>query len=213
MIVEPLTPARRRELTRTHLLAAAEQVFVRRGFHEASIDEVAAAAGFTKGAVYSNFKNKADLFIALTEQRWDQQLAAVRQALVEAASLDASGRTDLFTRLTAELLWADRDWQLLFLEFSVYAARNPEAQQRLAERYRADCKALAPLLAAHLHHAQAQPTLPVDELAAILLAFFNGLALKHATNPDATDETLLQSAIALLNHALDLDPTSRSGSP
>ena len=67
MTLEPLTPERRRQQTRDYLLQAAAQVFAERGFHGASLDEVAAAAGFTKGAVYSNFKNKEDLFLALLE--------------------------------------------------------------------------------------------------------------------------------------------------
>ena len=67
MALDPLTPERRRRQTRDHLLDAAAQVLAERGFHGASLDEVAAAAGFTKGAVYSNFKNKEDLFLALLE--------------------------------------------------------------------------------------------------------------------------------------------------
>src|SRR5687768_14330052 len=55
---EPLTPQRRREMTREHLLEAAAIVFARDGFHRASLDDIAALAGFTKGAVYSNFKSK-----------------------------------------------------------------------------------------------------------------------------------------------------------
>ena len=81
MTIEPLTPERRRQQTRDHLLRAAAQVFAERGYHGASLDEVAAAAGFTKGAVYSNFKNKEDLFLALLESHYDCELAAVRATL------------------------------------------------------------------------------------------------------------------------------------
>jgi AcrR family transcriptional regulator len=211
--VEPLTPERRRQLTRSHLLAAAEQVFIARGFHGASIDEVAATAGFTKGAVYSNFKNKEDLFIALTERRWDQQMDAVRRAMADAASLDADERADLFTRLSADLLWVDRDWQLLFLEFSVYAARNADAQRELAERSRAACAALAQLLDTELRRVGARSPIPLEDLAAVYLAFFNGVALKHATNPEEGDEQMLQSAIRVLEHALDAFPRRPAVAP
>src|SRR5919204_3512035 len=61
--IEPLTPERRRAMTRQHLLEAAAIVFARKGFHESTLDEVAATAGFSKGAVYSNFKSKDDLFV------------------------------------------------------------------------------------------------------------------------------------------------------
>ena len=75
MTFEPLTPERRREMTRQHLLDAAAIVFARKGFHGATLDEVAKLAGFTKGAVYSNFKSKDDLFLALLEQKSDRSYA------------------------------------------------------------------------------------------------------------------------------------------
>jgi AcrR family transcriptional regulator len=190
-------------MTRSHLLAAAEQIFIERGFHDASIDEVAAAAGFTKGAVYSNFKNKEDLFIALTDLHWDRQMAAVRGAMADATTLNPDERADVFRQLTIDLLSMSRDWQLVYLEFSIYAARNAEARQRLTERFRADCDTLAPLLDAELSRVGAQSPIPLNDLAAVFLAFFNGIALQRVTDPDASDETLLESAITVLNHALD----------
>src|SRR5271166_4734292 len=81
MAIEPLTPERRRQQTREHLLQAAAQVFAERGFHGASLDEVAAAAGFTKGAVYSNFKNKEDLFLALLEDAYTRELSALKDTM------------------------------------------------------------------------------------------------------------------------------------
>ena len=79
----PLTPERRRQQTREHLLAAAAEVFAERGFHGASLDEVAAVAGFTKGAVYSNFKNKEDLFLALFKANYDREMDALRATLTD----------------------------------------------------------------------------------------------------------------------------------
>ncbi len=81
MTFEPLTQERRRAQTRQYLLQAAAQVFAERGFHGASLDEVAAAAGFTKGAVYSNFKNKEDLFLALLESLQEQEMDALHATL------------------------------------------------------------------------------------------------------------------------------------
>src|SRR6478672_13456223 len=76
MTIEPLTPERRRAMTREHLIEAAAVVFARDGYHGASLDDVAATAGFTKGAVYSNFKSKEDLFLALVDHRIETQMAA-----------------------------------------------------------------------------------------------------------------------------------------
>src|SRR5260370_11763687 len=81
MSLEPLTPQRRREMTRQHLLEAAAIVFTRNGFHGSTLDEVAATAGFTKGAVYSNFKSKDELFLALLDERVERQFAVTLEVL------------------------------------------------------------------------------------------------------------------------------------
>src|SRR5438552_15583746 len=78
---EPLTPERRRAMTRQHLLDAAAIVFARHGFHGATLDEIASTAGFTKGAVYSNFKNKEDLLLELLDERVARQLAVVFEVI------------------------------------------------------------------------------------------------------------------------------------
>src|SRR5436309_10047946 len=80
MSVIPLTPDRRRQLTRDALIDAAADLFARRGFHAASLDDIAAAAGFTKGAIYSNFGSKEDLLLGVVEQRGDQMLSAMWDA-------------------------------------------------------------------------------------------------------------------------------------
>src|SRR5438874_13806771 len=72
-----LSRAEQRDLTRTRLLDAAEKVFVDRGFHAASVDEVAEEAGYSKGAVYSNFENKDELFLAVLERRVDSRALAI----------------------------------------------------------------------------------------------------------------------------------------
>ena len=81
MSFEPLTPDRRRAMTRRHLLEAAAIVFARDGFHGATLDAIASYAGFTKGAVYSNFKSKDDLFLALLDDRIDRQAAITAEVL------------------------------------------------------------------------------------------------------------------------------------
>jgi AcrR family transcriptional regulator len=198
-----LTREKRKQLTREDLLASAERLFITSGFHATSIDDIAHAAGFTKGAVYAHFKNKEDVFIALTEQRWDEQLARVRAALDTLATSSAVQRSASFVDLTRELLWHDPDWQLLALEFNVYAARNPSAQRRLSERHRVDQSMLAELLARDLGRRGVDPPVSPHALAGVLLAFFNGIALKHTTNPGQDDHELLSSAIRLIDLALE----------
>jgi AcrR family transcriptional regulator len=208
--LRPLTRQRRKQQTRNQLLAAAERLFIERGFHAASIDDIAQAAGFTKGAVYAHFKNKEDVFIALTERRWDEQLARVRAALDTLATSSPEQRSASFVDLSRTLLWDDPNWQLLSLEFNVYAARNPSAQQRLSERHREDRSMLAELLEQDLAKRGVDPAISPNQLAGVLLAFFNGLALKHTTNPDHDDNELLSAAIHLIDVALAA-PHDRAG--
>src|SRR5438270_13213848 len=89
-MVDKLTPERRRELTRTTLIDAAADVFAKRGFHSASLEEIAETAGFTRGAIYKNFENKEELFFAVIERRVDAQLSRFRELLRE----DQAAATD-----------------------------------------------------------------------------------------------------------------------
>src|SRR5499426_3908325 len=117
---EALTPDRRRAMTRRHLLDAAAIVFARNGFHGATLDEVAATAGFTKGAVYSNFKSKDDLFLALLEDRTDRQLAVVSDVLAAGGHEVAEQFPRVSELFRGELFWDD-DFATLYLEFVLYA--------------------------------------------------------------------------------------------
>src|ERR1700728_3407945 len=132
MPLEPLTADRRRQQTRDVLLQAAAQVFAERGFHGASLDEVAAAAGFTKGAVYSNFKSKDDLFLALLEASYARELEEIHRT-IEGSEVPPQERLSDFVSLVRNGLdqTAPDSFATLYLEFSLYAMRNPAARERL----------------------------------------------------------------------------------
>src|SRR5262245_17567639 len=132
---EALTPDRRRAMTRRHLLEAAAIVFARNGFHGATLDEVSATAGFTKGAVYSNFKSKDDLFVALLDDRIERQLAVMSDVLAAGGHAAAEQFPRVRELFRGELFWDD-DFATLYLEFVLYARRHPDAQTKLAESAR-----------------------------------------------------------------------------
>ena len=177
-----LTRAQRRQQTRARLLDAAGQVFARRGFHAATVDEVAEAAGYTKGAVYSNFANKDELFLALLDQRLAAQLQQVEAlyAIESSEELLAAmrGRTE-------QEFAAARDFGVLSLEFSLYAMRNPAAQAELATRYRQLRGRLAELITKRYAHHQTAPPMPPEHLAALVLATDTGLFLQYSAEPGA----------------------------
>ena len=146
--LEPLTPDRRRQQTRDHLLAAAAQVFADRGFHGATLDAVAAAAGFSKGAVYSNFKNKEDLFLALLESGYSREVESLK-ATMEASEVPPESRLTDFIPLIVE--GADQSlspgtWAVLYMEFALYAVRHPAARRKLAELDEDNIAAVAELI-------------------------------------------------------------------
>ena len=117
-------------MTRQHLLDAAAIVFARNGFHGSTLDEVAATAGFTKGAVYSNFTSKDDLFLELLDDRIDRQFELVSEIL-ESSSHDAAEQFPRIREIFRSDMFWDDNFVALWLEFVLYARRNPEAQAKL----------------------------------------------------------------------------------
>src|SRR3954470_4785499 len=121
--------------TRAELLDAARRVFLERGFHGASLELVAREAGYTKGAVYSAFAGKADLFLAVYDREMERRRAEISAVVAEALargdeSADEAGR-DFFRRLRAE-----RAWTLTLLEFRLHAARHPDVNAAWSQRHR-----------------------------------------------------------------------------
>src|SRR6266536_3616273 len=124
-----LTRAERRAQTRDQLLEAAARVFARKGYAGASVDDIAEEAGFTVGALYSNFSGKQELFMAAFERHCDQELAQV-QALL-AADLPLEQLVDAVSRQFGDLDDEHRQWWLLSTELWLYAQRDPAARARL----------------------------------------------------------------------------------
>ena len=198
---EALTPDRRRAMTRQHLLEAAAIVFARNGFHGATLDEVSATAGFTKGAVYSNFKSKDDLFLALLEDRTERQLAVVSDVL-EAGGHAAAEQFPLVSQLfRGELFWDD-DFAMLYLEFVLYARRHPDAQEKLAESARRTRAMVQELIDAECTALGVTPKYASADIAAMSLALFGGLGLDRLVDPRSVSSETLDATLTFLFEAL-----------
>ncbi len=190
-------------MTRRHLLDAAAIVFARDGFHGATLDAVAAAAGFTKGAVYSNWRSKDDLFLALLQDRMDRQLAVVSEVLESAGTERGDVATRVARLLESGVFFWDEGWSALYLEFVVYARRNPEAQAKLADAARRSRAFVAELID-HTRVADDRPArYATRELAEMSLALFEGLALARLIEPDVVQDRIIDAAIAMLGDATD----------
>lgn len=182
--------------TKARLLAAAGTVFALRGFEAASLEEVAEEAGYSKGAVYSNFTGKEDLFAALLEQRCHDQLAQI-QAALRAEPLTATRLRAIGDTLGARIQH-DREWTLLFIEFWARAVRNPELGRRFVAIWQEARTGLAELIARHA--TQRGVVLPVapEQLAVASMALANGLALQLLADPQRVSPQALGDALALL---------------
>ena len=205
MSFEPLTPERRRAMTRQHLLDAAAIVFARNGFHGSTLDEVAATAGFSKGAVYSNFKSKDDLFLELFHERVDRQFAVVSEALQTGSHLQAEQFPRIRQILRSDASPWDESFVTLWLEFVLYARRNPDAQKKLAasaQRARVQVQAL---IEHEYEAAGVSPKYPTADLAEIGMALFNGLGIDRLVDPSAVTDHLLDTTLSFLFDAMGVD--------
>ncbi len=204
MPLEPLTPERRRAMTRQYLLEAAAVVFARDGFHGATLDDVASLAGFTKGAVYSNFKSKDDLFLALIDDRIERTYTVISD-VVENVAHEASAQLPHIRELLrgGSLYW-DETWQALNLEFLLYARRNPAVRAKLAARAERE-REIAQLFIQNEHASRGiEPPWPVEELAKVSLALFGGLAHFSLIDPGSVTDTTIETALSLLYEAMDM---------
>jgi AcrR family transcriptional regulator len=180
--------AERQALTRTALVDAAERLFIAQGFHATSLDAVAAEAGYTKGAVYSNFASKEDLFFTVYERRLEARVAEV-EALLEAAPL-ARDAIEAIARTAAMRSERDDGWLAVFFEFWAHVLRHEELRERFAALH---ARVIEPLEAALVRHAEeVGEALPEDprKLATARYAMQLGLQLERLTQPDVVDPEL-----------------------
>ena len=162
-----------REDVRARVLRAAGEVFLEHGFHQASTAEIAARAGFTKGALYSNFGGKEDLFLALVEQ---EATARVEQLSVPGAAGSVS-LDDLVDGLLA-LTRGDRAG-LVFAEFRARAAQDETVAARVAEVRARLVASMAERLTAEVETSGMRLAVPAQEAATLLVALVNGLVLEQ----------------------------------
>jgi AcrR family transcriptional regulator len=206
MTLEPLTTERRRQQTRDYLLQAAAQVFAEHGYHGASLDQVAAVAGFTKGAVYSNFKNKEDLFLALIEAGYARELEAIKEAL-EASEVPPEARLGDFVHLIrGELEQVPDNWGALYLEFTLYAMRNPTARERLIELENRDMHAIAEIIEGEREERGIEVGEWAENVARIVNALFRGISMMRVLEPEAVGERLLEDAMSFVTRGLGVSP-------
>lgn len=200
MPVEKLTPERRRQQTREVLVAAATEVFARRGFEGASLEEIAETAGFTRGAIYKHFDGKEDLFFAVTDRLNEQIIDAFRSVAPDSASpdeWDISRLADLWRASVGEL----EELLALGKEYELYVLRNPDARPRAVAHRRKQRDLVAAFIEEVAEQSGMTLRLPAPTLAAIILAAADGLT--YTARVDGND--IFAPFLELLNAGMIAD--------
>jgi AcrR family transcriptional regulator len=182
--------------SRELILDAAARVFARRGYKGASIDQIAAEAGFSKGAVYWNFASKEELFFALLDERIDQRIRALFE-ITEAAP----GGREMEARVSLGLsavLEQERELVLLFHEYSAMAVRDPRLRERYVERNVMLRNGLARVFEARVEALNASPAIESQELATAVIALADGLSIEQLTEPEVVSAELFGQVLSLI---------------
>jgi AcrR family transcriptional regulator len=187
-----LTRVEQREVTRQRLIEAAARVFCRTGFEAAPIDLIAEEAGFSRGAFYSNFESKDELFVELISRHLDAEVTTLSHALDRIKSAaDLAPAIERRYRVLGE----DHSWCLLTTEFQLYTMRGGMKAEEFGEIYESYRQRVGDLIAIHFERLGIESRLTPYEFGVSQIALAHGLALQRAANQSLKD-TLPARALA-----------------
>lgn len=191
----PLTRKELKERTRRRLMRSAAAVFARRGMHQASIDEVAADAGYTKGAFYANFHSKEQLFLEMLDERFALRLREIEERSNNESEVEEQARAagEDFGRYLA----GDPDWQRLFFEFVAHAIRDQSFRAELVARYSGLRGGIAQIFKRRGEELGKDLPLAPEAVAMMTFAMANGLALERMLEPQLVPEELFGQMLAI----------------
>jgi AcrR family transcriptional regulator len=196
-----LTRAEAKARTRERLLGAAAHVFAQKGFAGASVEEIAESAGYSTGALYSNFSSKEQLFLELLSARRSRGLerqGAVTAQLLEKAAAGDEEPLSVLSEFFAKVAGRDTELAVLQAEFWLYAVRNPDAMGIMAAAMNGQIDALEPLTALMMERFGAAAGISPSAVARVILGLFQGLMRQRRVNPAAVSDDLLAQAITWL---------------
>jgi AcrR family transcriptional regulator len=187
-----LTRAEAKARTREQLLDAAARTFARKGYAGASVEEIAESAGYSIGALYSNFASKEQLFLELMAARGERRVTAVAEILGDRDPVDA------LAGLLERAADPDPDLMALRAEFWLYAVRNPEAMDALTAQRRQQVDALIGVIGAATERLGAPADVPAAEVATLVLAMFQGLVRQRRIDPERVSGELFAQGLRWL---------------
>jgi AcrR family transcriptional regulator len=182
--------------TRERLLSAARTVFARGGFHGASVEEIASEAGFSTGALYSNFEGKEDLFLALMDREIEGHAREISDAVRAQASM--TERATGGARQWMTMIEREPELLLLFMEFWAYGVRDAQVRPKVAERFAQMRQVLTRLIADGVREFELELEIPAEQLAVAIDALADGIARQKLADPDVVPDDLMGRVLALL---------------
>jgi AcrR family transcriptional regulator len=182
---------------RDELLTAALHVFARRGYREASMDAIAAEAGYSKGALYWHFSSKEELLVALLDERVDKPMRE-RFAVLASAPVERD-MTEEANEAFGQQLDAEREALLLEREYWSLAIRDPELRVRYAERQTELRQELAAALEARARHLGTPDLgMPAEDVARVVMSIISGLTVDELVEPGSVRPELLGDALGVI---------------
>ncbi|EJL30723.1 TetR/AcrR family transcriptional regulator [Brevibacillus sp. BC25] len=187
-----LTQAERKQETRQLLIDAAIETFAQLGFHGASVDKIADYAGFTKGAVYSHFQSKEDLFLAILEGQMQLHVSNIHHVIDRQPSL--SHFIEAMDAYFMSVQQQNRTWNMLNLEFLLYAMREESVRKRWSNMIIESVQHLSKAIQT-LMPKERDSTLSADEMAWTILALENGMNIFYYISGDMVPQSLYGKAL------------------
>ena len=199
-MAERWTKERRIEHTRQILLDAAEEVFARKGLTGASLEEIADAAGFTRGAIYSQFGAKEKLFLAVVDRRRQRFLdgfAEVMMSFHRPGDVDIDELADRWRQLSS-----GSDRAALGYELTLFLLRNPGARERVAAQRLEIIRSLGEFISKNVARIGGTLNIEAETLARVILAANDGITLdSHLDGQD-----LYRPYLQLIMSSIDTPP-------
>lgn len=186
--------------TRASILEAAKAAFEREGYHGASLERIGAAAGFTKGAVYSTFESKADVMLALLEGRAEWMQSDLAEILAAAAT--PKEFVAAIARHNAARVAVERDWLAAVNEFVIVVGRDEKLRPRYADLHEVAVSAVADSIRTWSRRTGDRLAISPRRAATAVLALHKGLVLEGMISPaEPSEELFVEAQLALLRGA------------
>lgn len=195
-MAERWTKQRRLEHTRNVLLDAAEEVFARKGFDGAALEDIAEVGGYTRGAIYSHFGSKAELFLAVIERQRQQFLDGFADVIANFHRLEDLDADELGDRWRDLVAVEGSDRAALGSEYTLFLLRNPEARARVAEQREETVRALADYISKGAARLGGHLNIPALDLARVVLAANDGVTLDSLLDEQAVYRPFLRMVLA-----------------